>query len=472
MKKLLLATTLLSLFSCALKPAKVTISTIGAKDSTVYLSRPIENFPLGVTDTLLALQPVTVEVSIEEISTLNLRNDRQHTSLIIEPGKEYTVTFDYSAKPLVVVNDSAQMMLNKLFADHNFYKYEFVENFTVAPLDTVASVMVKNFEQLIAKDKAQFDGIDMSAAKRAFIEQHIELFWITSLTKVFKANYLNSELQGKAMYEGYAEMWANTCEKYPFTKQMTPSYMLSSFADIMMTQKISLDNDAFKPKTQQEYWQMKYDNFYKHIPNAQIRKSVLANSLYLECINNNTKEEWIIPHIEKFNLEYPGNPYISLFDRFITTIRDFQQRVKGDFSAEVKFVADGDSIKSFDKVIKTFKGKPVFVDFWFSTCSPCQEQFGYSAPLKKFLKENGIEMLYFSIDRNEKDWHNTIKYFNLEGTHIRANQELHQDIDTNFGVNLYPHFMIIDAKGQVVVNRAKEPSEGSELFNQIKEALK
>lgn len=472
MKKLLLAACLLTLFSCTLKPAKVTISAIGAEDSTIYLSRPIENFPLGITDTLLALQPVTVEVSVEELSTLNLQNGRQYTSLIIEPGKEYAVTFDYSAEPVVVVSDSAQMILNRLFADKKFYKYEFVEDFTVAPLDTVASVMVDNFEQLIAKDKAQLDGIDMSASKRAFIEQHIELFWITSLTKVFRANYLNSERPGDAMYDGYAEMWANIYEKYPFTKQMMPSHMLSSYADIMMTQRASLDKNRVKPKTQQEYWQMKYDNFYKQVADAQIRKAILTYSLYFECINNDTNEEGIIPHIEKFNSEYPGNPYSSVFDGFIMTIRDFQQRVKGDFSAGVKFVADGDSIKSFDKVIATFKGKPVFVDFWFSTCGPCRKQFEHNAPLKKFLKENGIEMLYFSIDRNEKDWHNTIKYFNLEGTHIRANEELNQDIYKNLGVQFYPHFTIIDAEGQVVVNRTKEPSEGSELFNQIKEALK
>lgn len=80
-------------------------------------------------------------------------------------------------------------------------------------------------------------------------------------------------------------------------------------------------------------------------------------------------------------------------------------------------------------------------------------------------------MLYISIDRKEIDWHNSIKYFNLEGNHVRANQLLHDDLYKKYKIGLFPHFMIVDANGEIAVHRAKQPSEGEALYKQIGEAL-
>lgn len=469
MKILTIAALTLCIIGCISRPVAITISTVGATDSLVYLSRPVENFPLGVTDTIVVVQPVTVEISVSELSTVYLKNGEQFTMLIIEPGKEYKVEFN-SFKPAIIINDSAQMILNRIFADKSFYKYEFVSNFTVAPLDTVATRMLVNFEELMAHDKAQFNAVEMSSGKHAFINKHIELFWMASLSKVLRANFLNSMRNGTQMYDGYEELWAKIYERYPLTEQMTPSDLLDSYADLLAIQKLVASKEYSMPKTYDEYLQEKYDGLYKNITNAKIRKTILAASLYLECLNNKRFEEAIIPHVEKFNKEYPGNAYKTGFDKFINNIKVFQQQIKANFSPEMKFVADGDSIRTFDKVIVQFRGKPVFVDFWFSTCRPCCEQFGYNAPLKKFLKENGIEMLYVSIDSREIDWHNAIKHYNLEGYHVRTRRELHQDIE-KMGVVMFPRYMVIDANGEIVMHEAKWPNEGEALFTQIKEAL-
>lgn len=474
MNKLIYLITVMSLASYTPKVVTIHLSTIGAKDSTIYLSRPIENLSIGVTDTIRLQngKDTTITLEIAELSTMYIRNDNQQVPLIVEPGANYNLKFDYTATPIVTVNDSAQMVLNRVFADKDFYKYEWVKEYSKAPLDTVASQMLANFETLLATDKTQFTGIKMSLEKRAFINKHLELYWIGSLSKVIHGNYYNEVRNQKPMFDGYAELWQSIYQKYPLTVEMTPSYLLRPYTGMMRFMHKKQAKDQSQPTTFEQYLQEQYDYIYNTITDLKIRKAVLASMLYFDCLNNDTHDKAILPHINKFNVEYPNTPYSARLQPFVESIVDFNNCIKNDFSPEVKFVTNGDSIKTFTQVIAQFKGKPIFVDFWFTTCGSCREQFKHSTPLKKFLKENGIEMLYVSIDHKEKDWHNSIKFFNLEGNHIRTRKELHKDLYEKYGIHLYPHYMIIDADGKIVVNRAKEPSEEVALFDQIKEALK
>lgn len=473
MKQLILFVALLCLVGCTSKNATLTITTIGVKDSLLFVRNPIERFPLEVTDTLIIKEggEYTIQVPVKDLSMMSLRNGQTYTALILEPSGNYKVTIDYSQKPVVTVNDSAQLVYNRIFADKNIYKYEFVNNFSVYPLDTVASRMLSNFEELIANDKAQFEKIEMSADKRAFIEKDIELYWITSLSKVLRANYFNMLRESKPMYEGYTDLWGMLYEKYPISKDLIPSSWLLSYMSIQINFQKMPFKDIDQKKSIEKHLQDKYDDIYTFIKDKEIQKAIVAQALFSDCLNNGTNDMAILSHIEKYSKAYPGNPYLKSLEPFMKEIAVFNQRIKGDFSADVHFVEGSDSITTFSEVLNRFKGKPLFIDFWFTTCSPCREQFKYSEPLKKFLKENGVEMLYISVDRKEKDWHNSIKYFNLEGNHVRATQKLHEDLYNKYKIGLFPHFMIVRADGSIAVHRAKQPSEGEALYQQIREAL-
>lgn len=473
MKQLILFIALFLLVGCTSKNATVTITTIGAKDSLLFVRKPINRFPLEVTDTLIIKDGSkhTIQIPVNALSSMSLRNGRNYKTLLLEPSGNYEVIFDYTQNPVVSVNDSAQSVYNRVFADKNIYKYEFVNNFTEYPLDTVASRMLSNFEELIAKDKAQFKYVEMSTDKRTFIEKNIELYWITSLSKVLRANYFNTLRESKPMYEGYCDLWGTIYEKYPVSNKLIPSEWLLPYTEVQINfQKMSF-KDVNKPKSIEEALQNKYNDIYTFVKDKEILQTILSQALFSDCLNNGTYNMAILSHIEKYSDEYPGNPYLKSFEPFVAEVKTFNQLIKGDFSANVHFVEGCDSITTFSEVLNRFKGKPLFIDFWFTTCSPCREQFKYAEPLKTFLKEKGVEMLYISIDRKEIDWHNSIKYFNLEGNHVRANQLLHDDLYKKYKIGLFPHFMIVDANGEIAVHRAKQPSEGEALYKQIGEAL-
>lgn len=476
MKKLGCVALAILLFSagCTEQKATVTVTSIGAKDSLIYLSLPIENFPLGVTDTIVVKDRAsrTIEVPIRELSRMDIRNGNQFTSLIIEPGEQYEFTFDYSKEPVIEVNDSSQMMMNRVFADHNFYKYEFVSDYTTSPLDTMASRMMANFESLIATDKEKFVNVEMSKEKRAHINSQIELFWMASLSKVLRANHFDGARNGKKIYGGYTELWKQLFAKYPINGGIPPSEMLFSYAKMMLDMQSRTSGDTTKIKTQAEFWKKQYDGIYREITDPELRKTILAHALYLDCMNNSTYEKAMLEHIARFDAEFPDNPYRPLFDTFATKITDFNTRIESGFSPEMKFVENGDSIKTLNEVISTCKGRAVFIDFWFTGCHACIEEFAYKAPLHKFLKENNIELLYFSIDQDDKTWHNSIKFYELDGTHIRADIILHTDIYETHKISWFPHYMLVDADGNIAIHTTKLPSQGQALYDQIKEALK
>lgn len=469
----LLTLAIVCVAACSPKSATITISANGMEDSTFYVSRPIENFPLGVTDTIVVGngRSTTIEVPIEQLSAMWITNQTKWLHLIIEPGEEYTVTFDISKTPIASINDTVQMVLNTMFDNRNFYKYEFPKDYSSAPLDTIGSKMYANFENLITQDRAVFENMKMSDAKRKFIDSHIELFWIGSMAKVIRSDYYNLIRSGKEMNESFAELGKRLYEDHPLTEYMTPSHLLGANAELMVMMNNLKSGIVTMPKTEQEYWQQKYDKLYGIIENNKVREAAIALTLYWDAINNTTNSKELVTQIDRFNAEYPNNRCQAQFKLFSDKIVDFHKKIAGDFTPGIKFVKGGDSIETFKELIGKFRGKPIFIDFWFSTCSPCREQFAYGEPLKKFLSENGIELLYISVDKKEEHWHNSIKYFNLEGNHIKANQALHTDLAERYEVIYYPRFMVINSAGEVVVSQAKQPSEGQELYDQIKEAL-
>lgn len=171
---------------------------------------------------------------------------------------------------------------------------------------------------------------------------------------------------------------------------------------------------------------------------------------------------------------YPDSRRLNdYFASHRTELADYYKRLDQADTTQIYWVARADSMRTFAQVLASFKGKPLFVDFWFSTCSPCLEEMKESGPLKAFLKQRGIELLYISIDRPERDlnWRNAIKYHQLYGHHLRTSKPLHEDIYQNYGINLFPTYMLVDAAGNIVIPRAKNPSEGQALLDQIEAVL-
>ena len=63
-----------------------------------------------------------------------------------------------------------------------------------------------------------------------------------------------------------------------------------------------------------------------------------------------------------------------------------------------------------------------------------------------------------------------IKYYKLEGYHIRANEKFGSDLREIFNQNgriSIPWYLLVDENGEIVVEHAKRPSQLKELEKEI-----
>jgi cytochrome oxidase Cu insertion factor (SCO1/SenC/PrrC family) len=121
--------------------------------------------------------------------------------------------------------------------------------------------------------------------------------------------------------------------------------------------------------------------------------------------------------------------------------------------------------------LSSFKGKVVYMDFWFATCGPCHGLFSMIKPVKEHFKNNkDVVFLTISVDDKEQ-WKKALKTFTIGGLHAYTeNKERHHAILKDYKVQEYPTTFLIDKNGQIFLAHPSGAPE--ELQRQIEEALK
>lgn len=151
------------------------------------------------------------------------------------------------------------------------------------------------------------------------------------------------------------------------------------------------------------------------------------------------------------------------------------------FEQESEYQIIQDEIPSLSALVgqPQFKDKTVYIDLWFSSCSPCIDQFKNHLPqLKSRLKTEQKEVVYLYIARETSHldsklrWKKAIEEYQLKGWHGYLDKDLEkkiwQEIASAPNVSLaanygYPHYLIAK-NGKIISYNAPKPEQINELM--------
>lgn len=164
-------------------------------------------------------------------------------------------------------------------------------------------------------------------------------------------------------------------------------------------------------------------------------------------------------------------------DEFNSTLKDIPPlRNIGSGYNKVEFVDSKYSNLSLNDLVNIFQGKRILLDIWATWCGPCKYEFTkYDDNLYAFLRDKGIQLLFISIDKPEKEneWKKDLLWFNLNGYHIMAGKALTDSIkkEINDGNPLaIPRYILINEKGEIISNNIGKPSS-SDFRNKVSRLL-
>ncbi|MFN8291891.1 MAG: redoxin domain-containing protein [Chitinophagaceae bacterium] len=134
-----------------------------------------------------------------------------------------------------------------------------------------------------------------------------------------------------------------------------------------------------------------------------------------------------------------------------------------DFSLEDK---NGNKV-----TLASFKGKIIYMDFWFAACTPCHKLFEETKEAKKyFTPDSNVVWLMVSIDSRDI-WENAVKKFNIQGYHVFTENKLRDHpVIKAYNVTEYPTTYLIDRNGRIL--NINPPHDSDELIKEIEMALR
>lgn len=141
---------------------------------------------------------------------------------------------------------------------------------------------------------------------------------------------------------------------------------------------------------------------------------------------------------------------------------------------DIRFLDKDQQIQSVSELLDRpeLKGKKVYVDLWYSSCSPCIKAFRNMEEGKSVLDEEGYVTLYLgretSHQHSKQLWINTIKDYKLEGWHVYMSDSLRQDVWSEIGPYVdralgYPHYMLVNENGEITDWDAPNVSDAEAL---------
>lgn len=440
----------------------------GKKIDSITYSLPVNEISFMAFSKKTAVDSLgnfIISLNVEKPAIISLMGFGPSKKMIIEPAQNYDLNLKFVDKDLSLsikgVNEDGQKIFSELpspfFFDAGLRK--FGRNFNPDSIKPVIKIekaeVISSFKKLLDDNKISKDFYDLATAETDCYYAGLE-----ALSNLMKIGY------SKDLKEQVANLDTIYSQYSPDNDRLMRSSYWYMYAEHYTMYHEIKKEDFSIDKRREIQKEGKIRTYTIDIAKTAFTGSRLeyftAAGIYFNAVQK-TYEEELITLFEQFKKDFPNSKYIPLLEPQIADIVVYQEKIKADFTENMKFVPDYQNINSLEELISLFKGKKLYIDVWATWCGPCKEQFKHNKELKALLKEKGLEPVYISIDedRNDKQWKDMIKFYNLEGNHIRVNKSLDADLRKVFdrdGMISIPWYIMVDENGQITERHAKSPS--------------
>lgn len=482
---------LVLLIGCATKEESndqiIIRGTISGKISEkVEYTLPIEGINyFGFENTIQpdSLGNFELKLPIEQASLIEFSSGfNSYGALIAEPGMEYDITINPNNKQkgfqIKSINKKGQEIYNQ-HANRSMLTGHFELKAREYDKDSIPSEirksLMKEKEEELAQYKALLDSSQISEDFYNLVSNDRSYFYAGAQSSIAFLNYLLEEREQNILNrEQYNDLWADAFQRAPVSEKLMRSPWFFYYVQSYL---------RFKESTDGKYDLQRLSEIGKegktHTHNIEMAKTYLSGKIleyyyaaYLlyEAVNKNYEKE-LLGLFEEFKNTYPSSPYTHFVESEIIPIYSFYEKQKEKMSESIQILEDYENINSLKAAVAKLNAQRVYVDIWATWCGPCKKEFKFYAELHKLLKEENITMLYISIDEEQRaeKWREMMKYYQLDGYHIRANESLMKDLRRLRGQDTFgiPWHMLTDNNGNITVKYVSGPAQIETLKKQL-----
>lgn len=143
--------------------------------------------------------------------------------------------------------------------------------------------------------------------------------------------------------------------------------------------------------------------------------------------------------------------------------------LKQEASKRISVLSAGKSSPNFfledirDSLISLhqFKGQVVYLSFWFAGCKGCIHEFPYENEIVKKFADSPVKIISICTRTSKEKWLEKIDSYGLKTINLYANPSWRNKLEEKFGINVYPHYVLIGPDGNIIENFASRPSNGA-----------
>jgi thiol-disulfide isomerase/thioredoxin len=121
-----------------------------------------------------------------------------------------------------------------------------------------------------------------------------------------------------------------------------------------------------------------------------------------------------------------------------------------------------------------FRGKYVFIDFWFTGCGSCKALFPYLKLIVNEYKQRNIVFISISVDKERSDWIQMLKegyyeegmkvLFEEKPNWIHLYDPQSRSLAKQYLITGYPTYILIDRDGKYVRSRCENPRRMNKIM--------